>query len=106
MGRIPVRVVALTVVAAFVFLASCGGGEEETTVATPPPTTEAAAAPAPQDVTEGTVGSGQAETVRDQPFALNTQQPVPADFRAAYQRRALIAVQFYKPVDDPSTRRA
>jgi hypothetical protein len=88
--------VALTALAAIVFLASCGGGGEETTAA-PPATTAAVVA----ETTEATVGSGQSETVRDQPFSLNTEQPIPADFEAAYQRNALITVQFYKPVDDP-----
>lgn len=96
MGRIPVRAAALTVLVAVVFLASCGGGGEETTA--PPPTTAATAA---ATAAQTTVGSGQSETVRDQPFALNTSQPIPADFKAAYQRNALITVQFYKPVDDP-----
>jgi hypothetical protein len=94
-----VRAWALAVlIAAVVFLASCGGGGEETTAA--PPATTAAAASVP-GVAETTVGSGQSETVRDQPFQLNTDQPIPADFEAAYQRNSLIAVQFYKPVDDP-----
>jgi hypothetical protein len=47
------------------------------------------------------VGAGQAETIKDVPFELNTTQPVPPDFQAAYQRNALIAVQFYKPSTDP-----
>jgi hypothetical protein len=76
--------------------AGCGGGGEETTV--PPTTTPAATSPA---AGEGTVGIGQAETVRDVPFALNMEQPVPPDFREAYQRRALISVQFYKAGEDP-----
>ena len=74
----------------------CGGGGEETTV--PPATTPAATSPA---TGEGTIGIGQAETIEDVPFALNTEQPVPPDFREAYQRRALIAVQFYKVGEDP-----
>ena len=74
----------------------CGGGGEETTV--PPATTPAATTPA---AAEGTIGLGQAETVEDIPFTLNTEQPVPPDFREAYQRRALIAVQFYKEGEDP-----
>lgn len=78
------------------FLAGCGGGDEtaETTAATTTATTAAVAAPT-------TVGAGQAETVRDAPFELNTQQPVPPDFAAAYERNALIAVQFYKEGQDP-----
>ena len=97
MGRTPVRAAALTVLVTLVFLASCGQDEtpQQTTVAE---TTAASSVPV---VAETTAGSGQSETVRDQPFALNTDQPIPADFKAAYQRNALIAVQFYKPVDDP-----
>jgi hypothetical protein len=77
--------------------AGCGGGGEETTVP-PAVTTPAAASPSPG---EGTVGIGQAETVRDAPFSLNTEQPVPPEFREAYQRQALIVVQFYKVGEDP-----
>ena len=75
----------------------CGGGGEETTV---PPATTPPAATTPA-AAEGTIGLGQAETVEDVPFTLNTEQPVPPDFREAYQRRALIAVQFYKEGEDP-----
>ena len=75
----------------------CGGGGEETTVP-PATTTPAAATPA---AGEGTIGIGQAETIEDVPFALNTDQPVPPDFREAYQRRALIVAQFYKVGEDP-----
>ena len=60
-------------------------------------TTPAATTPAG----EGTVGAGQAETIKDVPFSLNTEQPVPPDFEEAYQRRALISVQFYKTGEDP-----
>ncbi|MDP8948060.1 MAG: lamin tail domain-containing protein [Actinomycetota bacterium] len=77
--------------------AGCGGGGEETTVP-PAATTPSATSPA---AGEGTVGIGQAETIRDVPFSLNTEQPVPPDFREAYQRRALISVQFYKVGEDP-----
>jgi hypothetical protein len=75
----------------------CGGGGEGTTTpqATPPP---AATSPA---TGENTVGTGQAETLKDVPFSLNMEQPVPLDFREAYQRRALITVQFYKAGKDP-----
>jgi hypothetical protein len=75
----------------------CGGGGEETTV---PPVTTPPAATTPA-AAEGTIGLGQAETIEDMPFALNTEQPVPPDFREAYQRRALIVVQFYKEGEDP-----
>ena len=79
--------------------AGCGGGGgEETTTAPPAATTPAATSPA---TGEGTVGIGQAETIRDVPFSLNTEQPIPPDFKEAYQRRALIVVQFYKVGEDP-----
>ncbi len=76
--------------------AGCGGGGEETTIpaATTPAATSTAAG-------EGTIGVGQAETIRDVPFSLNTEQPVPPDFKEAYQRQALIVVQFYKVGEDP-----
>ena len=77
--------------------AGCGGGGEETTV---PPVTTSPSATSPA-AGEGTVGIGQAETTRDVPFSLNTEQPVPPDFREAYQRRALISVLFYKVGEDP-----
>ena len=80
-----------------VLSSGCGGGGEETTV---PPATTPPAATSPA-TGEGTIGIGQAETIEDVPFALNTEQPVPPDFREAYQRRALITVQFYKVEEDP-----
>ena len=73
-------------------LAACGGGETDAP-ATPLPT----AAPSDAPVAgEETVGAGQAETLKDVPFVLNAEEPVPPAFREAYQRRALIAVQFYR----------
>ena len=48
-----------------------------------------------------TIGAGQAETLRDTRFTLNQGQPVPPDFRSAYQRRALISVEFSKEGQDP-----
>jgi hypothetical protein len=76
------------------FLFSACGGDDEAAAPPPAATPEpAAATPAPG---ENTVGVGQAETVRDVPFSLNVEQPVPPAFREAYQRRALIAVQFYR----------
>ena len=76
----------------------CGGGGGETTVTAP--ATPAATTPADTG-TETTVGVGQAESLRDVPFSLDTDQPVPPDFAEAYKRRALISVQFYKVETDP-----
>jgi hypothetical protein len=77
----------------------CGGGGGGETTATPP-ATPAASTPAATG-TETTVGIGQAETLKDIPFSLNTDHPVPPDFREAFERRALISVQFYKMETDP-----
>ena len=90
--------IALTVF----LIAGCGGGDD--TASSPPSTATSSAAPtaaATASAAAATVGAGQAETFQDTPFVLNTEQPVPPDFRAAYQRRALIAVQFYKEGQDP-----
>ena len=83
---------------ALTLLAACGGGGGETT-ATPPPT-PAATTPATTGAETPGIGIGQAETITDEPFTLNTEQPVPPDFEEAYQRRALISVQFYKEGQD------
>jgi len=92
------------VFAALIFLlllcAACGGGGEEASVpeedaATPPPVESA------PPVQPGVpVGRGQAETISDPSFTLNTAQPVPPNFSEAYGRRARIAVQFYKLDED------
>lgn len=95
-------------VAAVLLLVGCGG--DEAPVAPPGGTTAAggttgaAGVPAPGGNAAGgaTVeGSAQAEALQDQPFTLNTDQPIPPDFRAAYQRKALIAVEFFKEGEDP-----
>lgn len=96
----------LWLIAAFVllglFVAGCGGGEEEEATV-PPPAAEDTVAGGPETTTPpggATVGAGQAETIEDVPFTLNLEQPVPPDFRSAYQRRALIAVEFVKEGQD------
>jgi hypothetical protein len=96
--RLPARVgFILVLIVLGALSAGCGGGGEETTVP-PATTTPSATSPA---AGEGTVGIGQAETARDVPFSLNTEQPLPPDFREAYQRRALISIQFFKVGEDP-----
>jgi hypothetical protein len=47
------------------------------------------------------VGVGQEQAREPIPFVLNFDLAVPPDFRAAYQRRTLIAVQFYETGTDP-----
>lgn len=82
-------------------LSGCGGGE----AARQPPSVSAETstpeATATQEGTAGPVGVGQQETTEGEPFALNFDQPVAMDFKAAYQRRTLIAVQFYGMGQDP-----
>jgi hypothetical protein len=46
------------------------------------------------------LGQGQAESTKDVPFTLNTDQPVPPAFEEAYGRGARIVVQFYKLNED------
>ena len=82
--------------------AGCGGGGEEA----PPPAVDEASTPVattPVTTPAGgtTVGSGQAEVIKDIPFSLNLDQPVPPDFKAAYQRRSRILVEFYEAGKDP-----
>ena len=108
---------SLLILAVFVLVAGCGGGgEEKAQKAQEPPATppEDAAkggggtpppAPAPGGNTAGgsTVESKTgAEALEDSPFELNQRQPVPPDFRAAYQRKALIVVEFVKEEPDSS----
>ncbi len=95
------RAVLLPMIALMAFLvAGCGGGDD--TASSPPATaTSSASTAATASAAAATVGAGQSETFQDTPFTLNTEQPIPPDFRAAYQRRALIAVQFYKESQDP-----
>ena len=84
-------------------LAGCSGddGEEAEIPEAGETVTDAPAVTTPAGSAGGaTVGAGQAETVRDVPFTLNQDQAVPPDFQAAYQRRALIAVQFVKEGGD------
>ena len=84
-----------------VLLAGCGGEDEETPVPSAQSPETPATVAAPDEVGGGVpVGAGQAETTGDVPFTLNTQQPVPPDFREAYGRGARIVVQFYKLDED------
>lgn len=101
---------------AFLFaLSGCGGGDDEAAV-TPADSPDGSESVSPPDdssatedtaqVQEGTqggepVGVGQTEAQGAAPFVLNFDQPIPPDFRAAYQRRTLIAVQFYEVGSDP-----
>lgn len=97
---LPVRF-RILVVLVFIgsFVAACGGGDEEEATVPPVEDTAAVAATTP-DAGGATVGAGQAETIQDVPLTLDLDQPLPPDFEAAYQRRALIVVEFFKEDQD------
>ena len=82
-----------------IFVAACGGDDEdEATI--PAAGDTAAVAPTTPEAGGATVGAGQAETIQDVPLTLNLDQPLPPDFESAYQRRSLIAVEFFKEDQD------
>ena len=108
LGPVLVRALLLLTLAA----AGCGGQEEEATVPAPNETTGAqqaaqggttsSAAPGGNTAGGSTVNAdAQAESLSDTPFVLNMDLPIPPDFRAAYQRQALIVVEFFKEGADP-----
>ena len=78
--------------------AGCGSDESQAPVtpAQSPETSTPTNTPAATPTENAEVGAGQAESVKDLPFTLNTDQPVPPNFEEAYGRRARIVVQFYK----------
>jgi hypothetical protein len=82
-------------------LAGCGllGGGDTTPSPTPTPVPQASSPPS-AETTDAGLGQGQAESTKDVPFTLNTDQPVPPDFEEAYGRGARIVVQFYKLDED------
>jgi hypothetical protein len=77
-------------------LAGCGGGGGGIT---PTPVPQASSPASGTAINTG-VGAGQATSIKDVPFTLNTDQPVPPDFEEAYRRGARIVVQFYKLDED------
>ena len=86
------------VVAFLLALAGCGGGGGD---ATPSPTpVPEASSPSSGAAVDAGLGQGQAESTKDVPFTLNTDQPVPPGFEEAYGRGARIVVQFYKLNED------
>jgi hypothetical protein len=99
---VPARICAyLALVVAFVFvLAGCGGGGGEATPTPVPEASSPASGPASGAAVDAGLGQGQAESTKDTPFTLNTDQPVPPDFEEAYGRGARIVVQFYKLDED------
>jgi hypothetical protein len=94
-----VRLWILVALLCGIFVTACGGGNEEEANIPPGGDTAAVAATTPA-AGGATVGAGQAETIQDVPLTLNLDQPLPPDFEAAYQRRALIAVEFFKEGED------
>jgi hypothetical protein len=90
---------ALVVACAFA-LAGCGGGGGGATPTPVPEASSPASGAASGTAVDTGVGAGQAESTKDVPFTLNTDQPVPPDFEEAYGRGARIVVQFYKLNED------
>ena len=82
--------------------AGCGSDESQA----PETPTQSPDTTVPAETPDGTptenieVGEGQAESTKDEPFTLNTDQPVPPNFEEAYGRRARLVVQFYKLDED------
>ena len=108
MVRTSGSILAALMLAIILLVPGCGGGGEEAKKAEPPPPDKAAdpkAAAPPGNAPGGATVESKtnAETLEDTPFELNQRLTVPPDFRAAYQRRALIVVQFFKEAPD-STR--
>jgi hypothetical protein len=105
--RDPGSFLALLVLTTLLVIGGCGGEREEASA--PPPDNRATSGGTPTGGAPGgnTAGGStvesptQAETLKDTPFTLNQQQPIPPDFRAAYQRKALIVVEFFKEGEDP-----
>jgi hypothetical protein len=89
------RVVYLALVLGCLFMfAGCGGDESQAPV-TPTQSPETST-PVGTPTENTVVGEGQAESMQDEAFRLNTSQPVPPNFEEAYGRRARLVVQFYK----------
>ena len=108
---------ALLLLTALLLLAGCDGGEEKAQQPPPPDhpkdgaLTDGAKGGAPKGGAPGENAAGgavvesktDAEALKDTPFELNQRLAVPPDFRAAYQRRALMVVEFIK--EDPDSTR-
>jgi hypothetical protein len=112
---------ALLLLTALLLLAGCGGEEKAQQPSPPDPPQDGAptddakggapkgGAPKGAAPGENTAGGAvvesktDAEALKDTPFELNQRLAVPPDFRAAYQRRALMVVEFIK-VNPDSTR--
>lgn len=99
--RNPWSFLTLSLLAVLVFAVGCGGGGGEASA--PPPIGAKSTNPVGNAAGGSTVESTTTtETLKDSPFALNLRQPVPPDFRAAYQRKSFIAVGFFKKNPDTS----
>jgi hypothetical protein len=94
-------VVSLLLTSVLALSAGCGGEDEEATVPSPVEDDTSTNEPGSNVAGGPTVEAGaQAEALKDGPFVLNTYQPVPPEFQTAYQRKALIVVEFVKQEPD------
>jgi hypothetical protein len=87
-------------VACVLAVSGCGGGGGDATPTPTPTPVPEASSPASGSASGAAIDAGQAETTKDVPFTLNTDQPVPPGFEEAYGRGARIVVQFYKLNED------
>lgn len=100
----------LMAVSLTLLLVGCGGREDTsgaTSEVPPEPLTTGEGGGSPfgeatsvEESEETVVDETQVESRTGEPFELNTTQPVPPDLRSAYQRRAVILVEFSKPAAD------
>ncbi len=94
----PWSFLAFSVLALLIIVASsCGGEEQIQQPPMPPPDDKVdVGAVSGENATGGSTveSTTAAETLEDSPFRLNLRQPIPPDFRAAYQRKAFIVVEF------------
>jgi hypothetical protein len=98
--RNPWSFLTLSLLAVVLFVVGCGGGGDEASA--PPPIEAKSTIPVGNAGGSTVEPTTTAETLKNSPFALNLKQPVPPDFRAAYQRKSFIAVAFFKRNPDTS----
>ncbi|MGH3145807.1 MAG: hypothetical protein ACRDTR_08400, partial [Rubrobacter sp.] len=88
------------VLATFFLAAGCGGAQDRGAPSQPEGT--AGGAPGGDTASGAAAGPGdETDLSEGSVFTLNQEAPVPPDFQAAYQRGALIVVEFFEKGEDP-----